>query len=77
MDRMDASEYPAQVEAFSRRQPTGLVTLVFTDIVESTALKQHWEAPKAKATMLRALELDDTRSDAHVLLSIQKEGIII
>jgi len=41
MDPQDASTSQAQVEAFGRRHRTGLVTLVFTDMVGSTALKQQ------------------------------------
>ena len=41
MDPRDASASHAQVEAFGRRHRTGLVTLVFTDMVGSTALKQQ------------------------------------
>ena len=36
-----AREHRAQVEEFRRRHRTGLLTLVFTDIVGSTALKQR------------------------------------
>ena len=40
-----SSQVPAEkqdrVEAFGRKHRTGLVTLLFTDMVESTALKQH------------------------------------
>jgi class 3 adenylate cyclase len=41
MDPRDASASQVQVEAFGRRHRTGLVTLVFTDMVGSTALKQQ------------------------------------
>jgi len=41
MDPRGASTSQAQVEAFGRRHRTGLVTLVFTDMVGSTALKQQ------------------------------------
>jgi class 3 adenylate cyclase len=41
MDPRDASGSQAQVEAFGRRHRTGLVTLVFTDMAGSTALKQQ------------------------------------
>jgi WD40 repeat protein/class 3 adenylate cyclase len=41
MDAPAPLEHHAQVEAFSRRHRTGLVTLVFTDIVGSTALKER------------------------------------
>jgi len=40
MDPQDASTSQAQVEAFGRRHRTGLVTMLFTDMVGSTALKQ-------------------------------------
>ena len=40
MNSVHASERHAQVEAFSRRHRTGLVTLLFSDIVGSTQLKQ-------------------------------------
>jgi WD40 repeat protein/serine/threonine protein kinase/class 3 adenylate cyclase len=41
MDPRGASAGQVQVEAFGRRHRTGLVTLVFTDMVGSTALKQQ------------------------------------
>jgi class 3 adenylate cyclase len=41
MDPRSASASQVQVEAFGRRHRTGLVTLVFTDMVGSTALKQQ------------------------------------
>ena len=41
MGLQGASLSPAKVEAFGRRHRTGLVTLLFTDIVGSTALKQQ------------------------------------
>jgi WD40 repeat protein/class 3 adenylate cyclase len=40
MDPELASQHRAQVEEFRRKHRTGLLTLVFTDIVGSTALKQ-------------------------------------
>src|SRR6058998_1289317 len=40
MDLELASEHRAQVEEFRRKHRTGLLTVVFTDIVGSTALKQ-------------------------------------
>jgi len=40
MDPQSVVQGHAQVEAFSRRHRTGLVTLLFTDIVGSTQLKQ-------------------------------------
>jgi len=40
MDATGASQHQAQVEAFSRRHRAGLVTLLFTDIVGSTKLKE-------------------------------------
>src|SRR5512135_3896103 len=40
MDPTNATHYRAQVEDFRRQHRTGLVTLVFTDIVESTQLKR-------------------------------------
>ncbi len=41
MNPQGASASQVQVEAFGRRHRTGLVTLVFTDMVGSTALKQQ------------------------------------
>jgi len=41
MDAPAPLEHHAQVAAFSRRHRTGLVTIVFTDIVGSTALKER------------------------------------
>jgi len=41
MEPQNASASQAQVEAFGRRHRTDLVTLVFTDMVGSTALKQQ------------------------------------
>jgi WD40 repeat protein/class 3 adenylate cyclase len=41
VDLLMASEHRAQVEEFRRKHRTGLLTLVFTDIVESAALKQR------------------------------------
>jgi len=41
MNPRDASASQVQVEAFGRRHRTSLVTLVFTDMVGSTALKQQ------------------------------------
>src|SRR6266516_8105643 len=41
MDLEMALQHRAQVEEFRRRHRTGLLTLVFTDIVGSTALKQE------------------------------------
>jgi len=41
MGPQDASHSQAKVEAFGRRHRTGLVTLLFTDMVGSTALKQQ------------------------------------
>ncbi len=40
MDLELALQHRAQVEEFRRKHRTGLVTLVFTDIVGSTQLKQ-------------------------------------
>jgi class 3 adenylate cyclase len=40
MDAPNAAQHRLQVEEFRRRHRTGLVTLLFTDIVESTALKR-------------------------------------
>src|SRR5438309_11724449 len=40
MDLPIDSGYRAQVEEFRRKHRTGLLTLVFTDIVDSTGLKQ-------------------------------------
>src|SRR5512136_1158963 len=39
MDLKEALQYRRQVEEFRRKYRTGLVTLVFTDIVGSTQLK--------------------------------------
>jgi class 3 adenylate cyclase len=41
MNPRGASTSEVQVEAFGRRHRTGLVTLLFTDMVGSTALKQR------------------------------------
>ena len=41
MNLMVGQEHQAQVEEFQRKYSTGLVALVFTDIVDSTALKQR------------------------------------
>jgi WD40 repeat protein/class 3 adenylate cyclase len=41
MESQGPSASRAQVEAFGRRHRTGLVTLLFTDMVDSTALKQQ------------------------------------
>ena len=40
MDELGASQADPQIAEFRRRHPAGLVTLVFTDIVGSTALKE-------------------------------------
>ncbi|HXJ61586.1 MAG TPA: protein kinase [Verrucomicrobiae bacterium] len=42
MDLELALKHRAQVEAFRRKHRIGLLTLVFTDIVGSTELKQRW-----------------------------------
>jgi len=41
MELEQALQHRAQVEEFRRRHRTGLVTLVFTGIVGSTAVKQR------------------------------------
>jgi hypothetical protein len=49
MDPRDASTSQAQAEAFGRRHRTGLVTLVFTDMVGSRAAFQRSQALALRA----------------------------
>ena len=52
-----ASGQRAKVEAFQRKHHTGVVTLLFTDMVGSTSLKQELGDLKA-ATLLQNREAD-------------------
>ena|SRR3989442_6518455 len=52
-----ASEHRAQVEEFRRKHRTGLLTLVFTDIVGSTRLEHAPDALSASRPRGRKLDL--------------------
>jgi WD40 repeat protein/serine/threonine protein kinase/class 3 adenylate cyclase len=52
MDVADAAPDRARVEEFRRRHHTGLVTLVFTDLVDSVALRRHL-GDQAATTLLQ------------------------
>ncbi len=47
MTHQPSTEQRAKAEAFGRQHLTGLVTLLFTDMVDSTALKQRLGDHKA------------------------------
>src|SRR5512137_2505672 len=52
MDPQRALQHRVQVEEFRRQHRTGLVTLIFTDIVESTLLK-HTLGDRAGAALIQ------------------------
>jgi len=81
MDAPVPLEHQTQVEAFRRRHRTGLVTLVFTDIVGSTALKeqlgdktgtaliqQHHTLVREVFTALAGAEEISTAGDSFLIL---------
>ena len=57
MDLEVALKHRAQVEEFRRKHRIGLLTLVFTDIVGSTELKQRWGDLESTALIQRHHEI--------------------
>src|ERR1043166_524837 len=57
MELQAALEHRARVEEFQRKHRIGLLTLLFTDIVGSARLKQHWGDLEGLALIHRHHEL--------------------